>query len=259
MFAGDFAFVGDDAPVVVSTVDLLNRGHRGVAVNFRAKIARAFCQRGGQIAGLNVAVLGVLNRADQSLGVAHRPDLADLLRREEIDGDADGFADAGVVAVFVHAVLGASEADVADLAKPDRLAGLALQILVEPHRILVEFADRVTHVEKRQQPGGVPGGAGSQFLALHQHDITPALFGKVVERARADHAAADDHDFCFVFHGGFSEGIFCGCFKRRFSAGIFAGVFSQGFFGRWRIVAVKKYARENCNLKWPGAAKSCAI
>ena len=48
-------------------------------------------------------------------------------------------------------------------------------------------------VEQRQQAGGVPGGAGCQFLALKQHHIRPAFFGQVVERRYPHHATADDY------------------------------------------------------------------
>ena len=58
----------------------------------------------------------------------------------------------------------------------DVLAGLRLQRLVKVHRILVQLADRIAHVEQRQQAGGVPGRPGRQFRALDQHGIGTSLF-----------------------------------------------------------------------------------
>jgi len=79
-------------------------------------------------------------------------------------------------------------------------AGFRLQRLVEIHRVLVDMADRVAHVEQRQQPGGVPGGARGQFVAFQQHDIGPAGTGKVIGDRGADGTAADDQGFDMGFH-----------------------------------------------------------
>ena len=91
------------------------------------------------------------------------------VRRQDVDVDADRPRHAGVVHVLVPAVLGAREADVGADREADALPGLRLQRLVERHRVFVDLADRVAHVEERQQPGRVPGRAGGQLLALHQH------------------------------------------------------------------------------------------
>ena len=69
----------------------------------------------------------------------------------------------------------------------------ASSVLVERDRVFVDLADRVAHVEERQQAGGMPGRARGQLLALDQHDVGPALLGKMIERRDADHAAADHH------------------------------------------------------------------
>ena len=50
------------------------------------------------------------------------------------------------------------------------------------------------------RPGRVPGRAGGQLLALHQHDVRPALLGEMIERRDADHASADHHDARMRFH-----------------------------------------------------------
>ena len=86
-------------------------------VDLRAEIAGGAGEGLRQIRRLDVAVLRVLNRADDALGLAERPDFLDLIRRQELDLDpADRRRDARVIAVFVHAVAGARKADVGDLA-----------------------------------------------------------------------------------------------------------------------------------------------
>ena len=80
------------------------------------------------------------------------------------------------------------------------------QALVEVDRVLVQLADGVAHVEQRQQSRGMPGGAGGELGALDQRDVRPALLRQVIERAHADHAAADDqrpeHASSRVFSAG---------------------------------------------------------
>ena len=67
------------------------------------------------------------------------------------------------------------------------------KLLVEVDRVLVQLADAVAHVEKRQQPGGVPCRACGELGLLDQHDVGPAELRQVVEHAAADYAAADHH------------------------------------------------------------------
>ena len=80
-----------------------------------AAVARALGERLGEVGGLDIAVVGMLDRADDAVGLAERPDLLDLLGRQDVDLDADRLGDAGIVHELVPAVLGAGEADVGDL------------------------------------------------------------------------------------------------------------------------------------------------
>ena len=59
-------------------------------------------------------------------------------------------------------------------------------------RISVEVSER--RAERDHQPGGVPGGARGQAVALEQDDVLPAHVGQVVGDGAADDAAADDDD-----------------------------------------------------------------
>ena len=79
--------------------------------------------------------------------------------------------------------------------------GLRRQALVEVDRVLVQLADRVAHVEERQQAGGMPGRAGGELgRARAATTSVQPLVRQVVERADSDHAAAD-HDHPSVrFH-----------------------------------------------------------
>ena len=198
VLAGDVALVGLDQPFAGRR--LLDAGHRRVAVDFGAAIARAARERLRQVGGLDIAVVGMLDGAEDAVRLAERPDLLHLLRRQHVDVDADRARDAGIVHELVPAVLGAGEADVGADGEADVLAGLRLQRLVEGDRVFVDLADRVAHVEERQQPRRMPGRAGGQLLALDQDDIRPALLGQMVERRDADDASTDNNDPRLRFH-----------------------------------------------------------
>ena len=109
--------------------------------------------------------------------------------------DADGAGRGRVLVILVHAVPVHGQAQVAHLLEADLLPGFGLQFLVQVHRVLMDLADAVTHVEQRQQPRRMPGGTGGQFRFFHQHGIFPPAFpGQVVKGADTDNAAADDHN-----------------------------------------------------------------
>ena len=55
-------------------------GDGGVAVDLGAAAARALGQGLGQVGGLDVAVVGMLDGAEHAVGLAERPDLLHLLR-----------------------------------------------------------------------------------------------------------------------------------------------------------------------------------
>ena len=189
--ADDLALVGDDLPLAGG--QLLDGADGGVAVDGGAAVASAAGQRLGQVGGLNIAVLGMLDRAENAVGLAERPDLLQLCGRQQPDRHTDRLGDAGIVHVLVPAVPGARQPDIGDVREADIHAGFFLQLAIEAHGIAVQLADGIAHVEQRQQAGGVPGGAGSQFATLDQDAVGPALAGQMIERRHADHAAADDH------------------------------------------------------------------
>jgi len=64
----------------------------------------------------------------------------------------------------------------------------------------VELANRVAHVEKRQQARSMPGGACRKLGALDQGDVGPALFCQMIERADPDNPTADDQDPNMCLH-----------------------------------------------------------
>ena len=165
----------------------------GLADDLDAALAGALGHRLGDVGGVDVAVGRVEERADEVLGADERPALADLLRGQPLEGDADGLGGRGVELELVHPRPGLRHAQVADDREAGVEAGLGLERLVELHRVVVDVAGRVAHVEERQQAGGVPGRAGGQLVALEEHGVGPAGLRQMVGDRGADRAAADHH------------------------------------------------------------------
>ena len=191
MLADDFPLVGDDLPFAAGKP--LDCRYGSPAVDLGPAFARRARQRLREVGGLDISVLGVLDRADDPFDVAERPDGLDLGGSEELHRDADRLRDAGVVIVLVHPVAGARKTDVRHLAKADVEPRLLFQRPVERNGIFVNLPDRIAEVEQRQQARRMPGRARGQFLALDENAIGPAFPGEVIERRDADHAPADDH------------------------------------------------------------------
>ena len=192
VLADDVALVGDHLPF--AALKPLDRGDGGMTVDLAAAVAGRARQRLGQVGGLDVAVLRMLDRADDSVDVAQRPNVLDLGRRQELHLDAaDRRGDAGIIIVLVEPVAGAREADVGHLAQADVEARLLFERLVESDRIFVDLPDRITEIEQGQKPGRMPGRAGGQLLAFDENAVGPTLLDEMVERRDADHAPADHH------------------------------------------------------------------
>ena len=192
----DDALVGRQLPLTARR--LFDGSHFGLLVDLGAAGAGTLAQRHGQVGRRDVAVVRVVESADDLRRVAatevdERPELLDFLRRNDLERHADGVGRAAVLQVLVHAVLAGGQAQVAGHVKADVLTGFRRQALVQVDRVLVELADRVAHVEEWQQAGGVPCRAGRQLGALKQHDIRPAFLDEVVKRTDANDTAAD-HD-----------------------------------------------------------------
>ena len=184
----------------------LDRRDLGLLVDLGAAGARPFAQRHGQIGRRDVAVVGVIERADEVRRVAavaeldQRPELLHFLGRDDLEGHADGVGGAAVLLILVHAVAAGREAQIPGDVEAHVLSGFCRQALVEIDGVLVQLPDRVAHIEQRQEARRVPGGSGGELRALEQHHVRPAFVRQVIERADAYHAATDHHDAGMSFH-----------------------------------------------------------
>ena len=76
MLADDFPLVGDDLPFAARKP--LDFRYGSLAADLAAAFTRRARQRLRQVGWLDIPVLGVLDRADDAIDVAERPDGLDL-------------------------------------------------------------------------------------------------------------------------------------------------------------------------------------
>src|SRR6056297_824958 len=64
----------------------------------------------------------------------------------------------------------------------------------------MNLPNRIGHIEKREQAGGVPGRPRSEFFALNKKAIGTTALDQTVECSGTDHAATDHNYVRFSFH-----------------------------------------------------------
>ncbi|CAI8371084.1 MAG: Uncharacterised protein [Rhodospirillaceae bacterium] len=154
LFGVVVGLVGDDP---LARVGALHIGHDRALEDLPAHGARALGQRLGEVHRCDVTIRGVPECANQTVGIDQRPQVLDFLDRQHVAFNADGVCGAPVPVVLVHPLLVHGKAQVTGVVEAHRLPGFVFEGAVQLDRILVQLADRIGHVEQRQQPRSVPG------------------------------------------------------------------------------------------------------
>ena len=178
----------------LARIGALHIGHDRALEDLPAHGAGALGQRLGEVDRRDVTVGGVPEGTDQPVGIDQRPEVLDFFDGQHVAFHADGVGGAAVPVVLVHPLFVHGQTQVAGVVEAHRLPGFVLEGAVQLDRILVQLADRIGHVEQRQQPRSVPGRPGRQLRALKQDAIIPAFLGQMVEGRYADDAPADNND-----------------------------------------------------------------
>ncbi len=166
----------------------------GILEDAGAAASRQPGQRLRGVDGIGLPILGQMHDADHIVRPHQRPQLAGLLRREQIDLQPEAARHRGAaLQLFQPARIG-GERQRSDLPEPGCVAAVFLERAVELGRVLREPGEVVGGAQLAHQPGGVPGRARRQLLALEQDDIGDAAQGEMIGDAAADDAAADDDD-----------------------------------------------------------------
>ena len=199
VLAADIAAGRPDQPFAFGLS--FQRRDRGIAVDLRPSIASPDGHCLGDVRRSDMAVIGMVERADQPLVVAQRPKLGDFGRRDDLERHADRVGGTAILAILVHPLPIGGKPEVAGHVEAHVLAGFLRQGFVQIDRIFVELAHAVAHVEQRQKAGGMPGRPGGELGTLAQDRVGPPLPGEVIERRDADDTAADHNRPCMRLHG----------------------------------------------------------
>ena len=131
---GAYHVLGDDVAVAGRQMPLsrgraLHRGDFGLLMDFRAAGACALAQRHGQIRRRDVAVVGMIEGADdfrRGGAVAkldERPQIPHLLRSDHLEGHTDGVRRTAVLLVLIHAFAACGQPQIPGDMETDILAG----------------------------------------------------------------------------------------------------------------------------------------
>ena len=147
----------------------LDRGDLGAAVDRRTRIARALGERLRQLRRIDVAVVRVVEAGQDAAGVDERMALDDLGRAQHLELDALRTRLRDDVPELVDAVARVREAHAARDVVVDVVADLVGQRRVQLRAVALQLDHVPRGGEIRAVAGGVPGGAGREFVALEQH------------------------------------------------------------------------------------------
>ena len=160
-----------------------------------ALLAGALGERHGHVDRVGAPVLLDVEAGEDVVSAGEGEEIADLRRRDLVDGHAAQAVEGGDPAVLLETVGVAGALDEADRLPAGRLAGLGLEPGVEIARVLAHLRRGLGgRAEGHHEPRRVPGGARGEAIALEEDDVLPAHVAEVIGDGAADDAATDDDD-----------------------------------------------------------------
>ena len=172
-----------------------------IAMNCATAVASTLGQSLRQLRGVNIAVIRVVQAAQNVVSLEERMALADFAGAEHFEIDALRMALRHHVAELVHAVARMREANAAGDVVIDVVTDLLAERCVQLGAVALQLDDVPRSGEVRAVAGRVPGRPGRQLVTLQQHGVGDAQLSEMVEGAAAHRAAANDDDLCMRFHG----------------------------------------------------------
>ena len=155
----------------------------------------------GRAGGVEVAVEGIVERAQETLGVDDRRELGDLLGADDLGFQAHVAMLRALAFQVIQALLRGRDGHAAGVMQAAGLAADLFQLLVELDGVALQRRHVGVGIEGVEAAGRVPGRARGQLGTLDQHHVLPAELGQVIEHAAPDHAAADHGHTDMRFHG----------------------------------------------------------
>ncbi len=166
----------------------VDRGHARVREHAAAALARAVGERRRQLRGVEVAVGRQVGAAADAVGAHQREQLLGLLRRDELQRQAERLRPRDLAQHLLFALRRARQPDAA------ALDPAAVERAVQLDRVDHHPRQRDARAQLPDEAGRVERRAARQLVAVEQHDVALAELREVVRDRRAADAAADDHD-----------------------------------------------------------------
>src|ERR1700691_3208991 len=187
MFRLDDALVGFDPPSAVAR--RRESEDPRLAVNFGtvAPSRNRKSVRGAR--GIEVSLHRVKNGAIESRCIDQRAQRADFLRRDKLALDPQDLVPGEIRAQRLPALGRGGDVEAAGKVQPNVLARKLLNLAVKLNRVGLEARDPGITVQRMKTTGGVPTGAGGEFLALTKRNLLAPQFRQVIEHAAAHDAA----------------------------------------------------------------------
>ena len=185
------AVLGVEAPVPVR--QRRQRHHAVAQYHLGAALARRAGEGVGRAMRIDCALVRIEQTAQQSRRLDDRAGRDDFLGGCESRADPERFIDGRLGLEPLPARRCGGQAVPARHVHANVLATLLLDLLVQFDRVGLQGRDIRILIQYVKARSGMPGGAGSEFRAFDQRDISPAAPRKVIQHARADDAATDNH------------------------------------------------------------------
>ena len=203
-----------DQPMCILSPDAC---HRAIAPDHRPAAACDFGHRIGGQGGVNMAIIRLVDAAQQPIQPGQRVQFGNPVGRQDFQRVAGELGQPCHMAEFVHPVGVAGDAHRARRMKAAVPPGFVWQnIPVEPHRSGAQFLNGWVMRKMRAQPGRMPGRTVGQIVLFHQQHIRPARLDQMVHQRHAHRAASDNQNLClcharilspFGSNGGLRNGL----------------------------------------------------
>ena len=157
-----------------AAIGLVDVGDLDALDDFRAVIARALGKRLGDVDRIRLSVLRQPDAADRVIDRQAGVTGLDVRRADLVDLDTKGTRHGGGAAKLFHPLVGQGNGDRPVALETGGHTGLFLEPEIQLLRVFRQPRHVLRRAKLRDQPGGVPGGAAGQLLALEKNNVGPA-------------------------------------------------------------------------------------
>ena len=180
----DHALVGRHAPFARGRAR--DGSDARVAVDLRARIARALGQRLRHLRRVDVAVERIVQPGDDTVRFQERMVRADLCRGQHLEFDTLGAGLRDHVPELIDPLGGVRQTDAARDVVVDLVTDARGQFRIQPGAVALQLDQVPGGREIRAVARSMPGGTGGQLIALEQHRVSDPELRQMIKSAAAD-------------------------------------------------------------------------